>query len=948
MRTSILFLAAVALFIPLRPAAADLFSENHTMMQIETDHFVIIYPEQSAPEARYLASIADDMYRDVAAELGTTTWFRRFPVVITPDTDLLNGSFTVYPSMRIRIFQAYLSPGMGFARYNDVLGKLFLHELTHAVSLTIAGPLYSAARVLIGDIVSPAFFAAPPFFIEGVTVARESADGYGRAADTPYAAVIQQDILEGRPMSVMESNGIRGAYPSGAWYIYGGWFSRFVQERYGHEAYAEFWAELGRGQLYQDGVFFPGAFTRAFGENIQVVWDEFIQWMAIDREVIDYSANLEDRYRRLSAIAAGDRQLFINDNSGLYQVSLKDAAGDPVITRLGPSDSLVNSLSLSADGQRLLLSGFRLDSEGQFAAELRLFDLTKGGYSRDFPTELPMGVALAEASWAEDSRGIFAVRLDGYSGDVVYVNDSGEIELVFDGSYGIAPSQPVQLGDQVYFILQIDGDNFLARRSVNHDSQADVRILVSSSPLTTVRNLTVDRVRRELLFTYDDDLTLSKLGRFSPDAGLGLQREILSGGVQFPASFGETAAYVAYFSRGPQLMILPDETSLEMFWSDDLRWEAVDDVFPGRRDASPILVTPDFVAESDYRILPWLLLPQLRYPLVQLDVGSVLNGGNPLISAGLGFISEDPGGSYSLSTSASYRFDRPFAQWSVDFGINTLPTAVTLGASDRLLFFDGVESLDVVRNLSLRASASRNLPLFPVWKQFYGAVGGGGELYYFDNGDGAGVYRWPLQSVLFPLSLRLGYSAVRDNSLDPRGPEGIALEGSSSLQFTNRRPGFAGGFAGLRFDGYLAPASIRMRLFGSSALGPESAVGPGGLTLAGGLPLAVGGLIGHPGYEDAASDRLYGLAELQISPTIPMNLRFLQLIYLSEIEAAFGQRVSYAGGELLHSTFFRPTQRFFANIGILAMIELLLYAELRYLYNRPESPFSFSLFFSQE
>lgn len=998
-----LCIIVLLLIWPGAPVNGDLYSGPVELLQLETRHFLFIYPPESADAAEYLAGIADNMYEWVAENLNTDTGFRRFPVVITPDTDLLNGSFTIFPSQRIRLFQAPLSPSTGFARYNDPLGKLFLHELTHAVSLTLRSPFFSVGKFLLGDVVAPAYFTAPPFFVEGVTVAAESVDGYGRADDTPYASVIQQDILENRMMSPMESNGIRGAYPSGAWYIYGGWFSRYLIGEYGRDAYAEFWNLLGTGQLYQDGLFCDGAFSKAFGQPIQSVWQDFRSWISIKSPVFINNRVLDAEYRVIGATATYPGGILFSSSQRVYQLEWEDpdaleaALPSPEslkIKSIFPSDNLTNRIAVHGD--EVLVSTYRRDSEGQFRAILKSFSLENG---RPIPGPLFPGqdnLSLLEAVRDPRTGSILGIRPRGYSGDLVRVDTDGRIETLLEGTPGLIPSMPVPMGKYIYFLIQQRGENRIARRT----EYGSVEVLETGIPLRGIRNISGDE--ESLYFIYDNDFSLFKLGVFTPGKSLRIQQESISGGVQYPVgAAGERIAYVGNFSPGQRLMLHPArltnssqnssqnshtvfqadshmninsterQSSIEQLTELEYSWIALESFwdaegsgnstvaeqgYGGMENLFPADQSLEFSPEP-YVVLPWIFTPRLRYPLLSLNP-RVLNGSEDsalITGGGAGFSTEDPTSAFSLTANLQYLYDQPFLHADVQLGIFSLPVAFRLGFRDWRIYnpiIDGELQGDS-RELSVSLSASQRISLYPIWRNISWELQSE-FIQQFDEDpvENAGPYGWESRGWRIPILASLGYGSIRDNPLDSRGPAGFQsrLSGLGIFSESDLLP--PTGYAAVHIEGDLPFMYSRLRLFSAVSVEQSTDVSPAGALIPG---VSLGfdrNYSVHPGFSASAESggKIYAFGELRMGQKIPLNTGIFSLVYLQNLKIKGGHRLSVQDnilkdeGRVNQSSFAAPSMEFVMNGGALARTAWELGAEFSYLYGNRENPWYVSVF----
>ena len=145
------FLLAAAMAVSCTLGAyADLFAPDRPLVVIETEYFSFIFAKESRPAVEYLATFADDEYREIAAMLGTEPGLR-LPVVMTPDAESVNGYTSSYPYVRIVLYQAPADPGTALGSFRDDLRSLFRHELTHAVSLSIRSAPENALVAIFGS-----------------------------------------------------------------------------------------------------------------------------------------------------------------------------------------------------------------------------------------------------------------------------------------------------------------------------------------------------------------------------------------------------------------------------------------------------------------------------------------------------------------------------------------------------------------------------------------------------------------------------------------------------------------------------------------------------------------------------------------------------------------------------------------------------------------------------
>ena len=184
------------LFCALFPVSAQnaLYRPFTSFRVIQTDHFDIIFPQESEPSARLLASYADRVYNQVSSLLGIEVR-GRIPVTFTPHTDMFNGYYNLSFN-HIVIFDTPMD--IEWTTFANNLEGLFIHELTHAISLNTRSPFYSVVHRIFGNWVSPSLFNANRYMTEGVAISFESLNGTGRSNDPLAKQYLRQAIHEGK------------------------------------------------------------------------------------------------------------------------------------------------------------------------------------------------------------------------------------------------------------------------------------------------------------------------------------------------------------------------------------------------------------------------------------------------------------------------------------------------------------------------------------------------------------------------------------------------------------------------------------------------------------------------------------------------------------------------------------------------------------------------------
>jgi len=629
-------------------AAAPAFRSNPALFRQETAHFTFIYPAAARPAADEAAGLAEELYTEVTGRLGVDPKLK-IPVVITPETDDLNGYFTPYPSIRIVLYQAPLSPNSGFAYYRQTLRKLLLHELTHAVSLMQTDLWGTFLGAAFGDLARPGETATPGLFIEGVTVSYESRDGFGRANDAASWEVLQQAALEDRWPTPTEASGAWDGYPRGIIYQWGGLFSRYLQETYGDEAYGALFRSFGRGETLNDVLWFPGAFRRAFGLGLDEAWEAFRRWVLVQIPLRVDALALDDGPTTITATASRGDAVYWADFRGVWE---RRDGRNRFLTEEGRS---AGRLSVSADGRFLLIS--RIDYQGDLGvARLVEWNLASGGRTgRSFPDHL------FEAAY--DGDAVLACRPAGYSADLVRVTGR-RVEVLVPGREGFTPAQPFRMDDgRLLFLLQRDGLQRLAFR----DSDGGLKI-VEAPGIEGIRQIFSDGAG--VWFAWDPGRTFLQLGVYRD--GRVTVYPPTAGGVHHPVP-GTAGVYaMALSGRGHRFVLLPRQEG-----------RTVDAPLA---DVAPPAETPAAGPPPSQPYEPWLEAwwPGTRVPLPLVNPHST-GAADLLWGAGLTSWSSDPTGTVAVTSQIGWIAPRQFAPWSLQADSYLGPVDWQLSVFDQLV-----------------------------------------------------------------------------------------------------------------------------------------------------------------------------------------------------------------------------------------------------------------------
>ncbi len=404
---------------------------------LETEHFRIHHEARHSEYARRLAVIAEKVHVRLSA------WLRWSPadkteVVILDTLDMSNGAASPLPYNRFYVFMPAPVEGR-LMEQRPWLEHVFTHEYVHILQLDMVFAAPEKIRQIFGRLnnlfifmVFPQLFA-PGWVAEGLAVYGESDNpyGYGRLNSAWYAAMMRMEVARGLRSLTEES--YEGTYssrwPYGQIYLYGAWFFKFVEERYGKDKLVKYVRIYGRNII-------PWRMDKrayqVFGKPAKLIWHEFQQYLRkkFSQQLAAIKKKGEMKTRtlvnkpyfnyRLTAAGNGDVYFYHDDSSSYPSVrrirngkveTLFDILGVQYLDWHDEKGLLISRLAICDNVK--LYSDLYLWRPGMSSAER----LTKcGRYQR--------------AVWRNDGNGIAAVQLDGGDSRIVLLDAKGKKQSV--------------------------------------------------------------------------------------------------------------------------------------------------------------------------------------------------------------------------------------------------------------------------------------------------------------------------------------------------------------------------------------------------------------------------------------------------------------------------------------------------------------------------------------
>ncbi len=529
--------------------AANVLGRPRKMFLIKTEHFDIIFSNQSEETALLLAQNADKLYEKAAEKLGSQNKLH-MPVIISPDSDVLSVYYTPSPYNRIIIFD---SPAdYDTAVFDDTMLSLFYREIYRALLQSIRSPVNQfVSKFISGEGYQPvAIFNMPYSFIEGAAYLAEAEDGrQGRLNDGYFLQILAQAKLEGKFPKVSQVTTVRDIYPGEELSLaVGTGFAAFLLNVYGIEKYQELWETSGKiNPLLTREVFY-----KTYDKTLAELWAEFEESVQLPEEF----AELEGYDREGNLVFPKDKEanyehILLTDYGTVWydrirhEVDIFDENNQLKIRQLLFLADKVERLALSPDGRYMAVSNTQSRTmEGLSLSSVWIYDLRE----REF---LDAEYELRDASVVRTADGKYAVagvNVKNLRAKLeVYTMPTGdkrgeEIELIYSREFerNKTPFSPVYADDGFITYILADGtERYLCKTDFDGKNEkrwsTDIKIQRlfwnpsrgGSAPLYTFE------------FTQPEFHTFTRAGfiylseDFEP-AALQLTAADLPGGINFP------------------------------------------------------------------------------------------------------------------------------------------------------------------------------------------------------------------------------------------------------------------------------------------------------------------------------------------------------------------------------------------------------------------------------
>ncbi len=712
------FAVCILLVLTISSVFSNSFANPKNVSVIVTEYFDIIYTQESAYAAQLLAEKADSLYLKACELLEADPYFR-IPVLLSPDTDALNGSYS-YALYNYIVLYDTLPDNSTLAVFSENLVNVFYHEVVHAVSIQKKSKFWRFAGMIFGDILTPApLLNLPLSFIEGATVSFESMDGEGRLNDIYATHIIAQAKIEHKFPDWKQVAYTRDIYPVGQLpYLFGGAFSSYLQRRYGMGTYAQYWEECGKIQPFK---LVPGVFKSVYGRDIEAVWKDFKNSIILPTDISpmlnisDYpdSTLLSEKKESIySSMASGPKGIAWIDeaSSAVLYVSNEDVLRSNVkAEKLFSCGYGQTGLSFSKDGRYLVSSFVYPYPTGRNT--IQIFDMEK----RDFTHETLQGIRDAILITLSDGKQYIAgVQTKSQFASLVFYDRSTLTEVMRrDYKVNSIPFSLVDAGDgTLAFILKERNKWYISL--YNPLTEEEVRVYDPENPIVLKHlNPVYGTNSTEFTFSYAHgfvDGSFPRMAHMSIDRGSSLkdtkvtvhtQTKDISGGVYNPILINNTVVFNAKYYDHDTL----HRISYDVLCDSDAYTFTVDGDFPLEK-VQDNKVT-DFTEER-YSPLQYMGNGVL-IPMVEITGLSELNINKPNFSVlgltlGASYLTQDPASIWLPTLGFAFDVIKKTGQAQVTVVNNAFPVTLTGDISTEFNFTGYFES-----NASLDASFTHPL-----------------------------------------------------------------------------------------------------------------------------------------------------------------------------------------------------------------------------------------------
>ena len=642
-----------------------------------SQHFMVHYPRQGGYDELSVRVLeeAEQAHSELTPFFGSAPELKTH-LVISDDHDIANGWATFFPFPQIRL---YLTPPYdlsGLQNFDDWLSLLIRHEYVHVLHMELSRGLPEDGQKILGRF--PLFFPhslTSPMLLEGLAVYLETdyQQGTGRLASSWYQMQMREEVRSDQFASLGEAAIASRDWPYGQYYLYGAFFTEYLMQTYGEDAFARWLTHYSSRIL--PWVQQDSSARLAFGKDFEALWREFRLAMyarfgapettpaSESAEATQFSAPAieTDGAVRLQVVDATDQGLvYLARNDEDRPVIRTCDAELSCRDLLTPTLGSYTQLALSAAGDPALVR-LTLTASGRVTSDVLVYEDEKA-------VRWTQGMRVAQADWLPGEQGLVFSRYAEGRASFFRAAEPGEQELLWSGEYGDL------IGE---FSVAPDGKSLVASRKrpgagwnlesfdLNSRSWTPLtsHIATESGPVFTAQG--------DLLYVADYDGTYN-VYRLT-DAGAQRLTDSARGAFA-PALVGDTLLYQEYQAEGFVFRSVPVKNPA-MAEKGNLISVVSPEPAPLWDTLPPQTEVSDAVAYEPWSTLrPYYWLPVMEFNGSSSWVGASTSGTDALQRHAYGVTAMYDLQDNLLATNLYYRYQRWLALLDVDYSkIDSVP-----------------------------------------------------------------------------------------------------------------------------------------------------------------------------------------------------------------------------------------------------------------------------------
>lgn len=570
-------------------------SRPRKMSVAKTQYFDVIFCEESFNTANFVIQNADFLYEKAFEQVESAKKTKtRIPIVISPDSDKLDISYSPTPYNRIVIFEGV--PTVELSCFENTLLSLLYQEITKAVNYSVRSKFMQFVSVVAGtDALQPVSLINLPFsFAEGFSFVENSQNGQGLLNDRfalqqLVLAKMQGNFPNWMQVSVIKDEKNENDFSS----LAGAAFIAFVQQRWGMEKFLEFWKECGNLHFYLTS----GIFEKVYDITLSSAWKDFVESIPLPDNLTQMEYLEEYSEKVIKKDTEGSIKNIISTPYGLiwydnirHEVDIIDTNENASDRKLLFLASDVNRITVSPNGRYLAVSFTQIKNRPQFKSEVSwIYDLKE----RSFLSE---SYNLRDAAIFQLENGLYVLagvnvkkkypELEVYT--IPSINNNQSLKelseeksslprLLYNRSFSseIIVSCPVFVeNDILYCVIYQNLQSSILSIKLSTKQENVFQIYDSNSELIKIWELNVfdsisNLTEKKFSFSYmpNDKVAFSRLGYFTitKDFALSkvfLQQNDLLGGINFPVLCNDKIYYSSNHIKYDDLKDIPFDSLL--------------------------------------------------------------------------------------------------------------------------------------------------------------------------------------------------------------------------------------------------------------------------------------------------------------------------------------------------------------------------------------------------